>query len=308
MPTRSGCLLIGGNGFLGLALAKTLAKAGREVHILSRGAEPGHREGIDFHRGSQDADTVVAPLLEKCGTVVHLASTTTPGSSARKPRVDTEENVRPAARLAEIMSASPPNRMIFVSSGGAIYGNPSQLPVDESLAPQPLSYHAAGKLALESLFTAFAHASDVPLAILRPSNIYGPGQRLRYGFGLPRTLLERALHNRPVEMWGDGKTLRDYLYIDDAVAACLHLVDTSQATGPFNAGSGIGTSIADLIGIVGQVTGRNLDVIARPARSTDVRAIVLDSTSLRITTGWSPDTDLERGLQETWKWLREDAS
>jgi UDP-glucose 4-epimerase len=307
MPPRKGVLLIGGSGFLGLALAKALARAGREVHVLSRNTQPGKAKGIIFHRGSQDDPAIVPPLLKACGTVVHLASTTTPGSSARQPVLDAEENLLPAARLAELMSASPPVRLVFVSSGGAIYGNPSQLPVDESLAPRPLSYHAAGKVAMEALFTAFAHANDVTMAVLRPSNIYGPGQQLRTGFGLIRTLLYKAMTNTPVEIWGDGNAVRDHLFIDDAVAACMHLVKNAQATGAFNAGSGTGTSIVDLITLVRQITSHDLEVTQRPARSTDVRAIVLDSTRLQNVTGWYPNTDLEQGMRTTWEWMQEGA-
>jgi len=106
-------------------------------------------------------------------------------------------------------------------------------------------------------------------------------------------------------MWGDGAALRDYLYIDDAVAACVHLVDSAKAIGPFNAGNGLGTSIAELIALVGRVTGRELEVVQRPARGTDVRAIVLDSTRLQHATGWTPRTGLEEGLRRTWSWIQE---
>ncbi|HPQ23975.1 MAG TPA: NAD-dependent epimerase/dehydratase family protein, partial [Gammaproteobacteria bacterium] len=147
MSDRQGVLLIGGNGFLGAALARKLAAAGREVHVLSRHLEPGAREGIQFHRGGQDDVVVVSPLLRTCSTVVHLASTTTPGSSARNPVVDIQENLLPAARLLETMADMPPERLIFVSSGGAIYGNPDELPVSEADQPNPLSFHAAGKIA-----------------------------------------------------------------------------------------------------------------------------------------------------------------
>ena len=307
MSARERILLIGGNGFLGSALARSLARAGREVHVLSRSAEPGQRGGIAFHRSSQDDIAIVAPLLSECRTVIHLASTTTPGSSARNPRIDTEENLLPAARLVEAMSVLPPDRLIFVSSGGAVYGNPDRLPVDESCAPRPLSYHAAGKVALESLFATFAHANGVSLAIVRPSNIYGPGQPLRGGFGLVRTLLEKALRGEAVEMWGDGTAMRDYLFIDDVVEACIRLTDNPQATGVFNAGSGTGTSIRELITLVARVTGRAPEVIERPARGTDVRAIVLDCTRLRAATAWTPTVALEEGLQRTWTWVQDTA-
>ena len=305
MSARAGILLIGGNGFLGSALARALARAGREVHVLSRSAEAGQRDGIAFHRGSQDDIAIVAPLLKECRTVIHLASTTTPGSSARSPGIDTKENLLPATMLAKAMSVLPPDRLIFASSGGAVYGNPERLPVDESCAPRPLSYHAAGKVALEALFTAFAHANGVSLAILRPSNIYGPGQPLRGGFGLVRTLLDKALRGETVEMWGDGTAMRDYLFIDDVIEACTRLTDNPQATGVFNAGSGTGTSIKDLITLVAQVTGRAPNIVERPARGTDVRAIVLDSTQLREATDWTSLIGLEEGLRRTWTWLRE---
>ena len=307
MSSRDGILLIGGNGFLGSALARALAGAGNAVHVLSRSVEPGHRSGIAYHRGSQDDTAVVAALLSECCTVVHLASTTTPGSSARSPAIDTEENLLPATKLAEVMSVLPPDRLLFVSSGGAVYGNPDRLPVDESLAPGPLSYHAAGKVALEALFAAFAQANGVSLAILRPSNIYGPGQPLRSGFGLVRTLLDKALRAEPVEMWGDGSAVRDYLYIDDAVEACSRLIGNPQATGLFNAGSETGNSIRELITLVAQVTGRTSEVAQRPARGTDVRAIVLDCTRLRAATAWTPTVALQEGLEHTWTWARDSA-
>lgn len=303
MSARQGVLLVGGNGFLGRALAKALAADGHEVHILSRHAEPGSREGIAFHRGSQDDSTVVPALLRICDTVVHLASTTTPGSSARHPMVEAQENLLPAARLAELMTQTPPRRLLFVSSGGSIYGNPVRIPVDETEHAQPLSYHAAGKLSLESLFSVFAHANEASLAIARPSNLYGPGQTLRHGFGLIRTLMERALRDESVEVWGDGKALRDYLFIDDAVAGCLSLIVGASARGVFNVGSGRGTSIREMIELVETVTDRRLPIVNRHARGTDVRAIVLNSSLLTETTGWRAQTPLEAGLRKTWDWM-----
>lgn len=305
MTTRKGILLVGGGGFLGLALARVLVAAGREVHVVSRNVSPGKRDGVMFHRGGQDDAAVIVPLLQGCASVVHLASTTTPGSSARHPAVDVLENLLPAARFLEIIAGCPPERLVFVSSGGAIYGNPDRLPADESQLPSPLSNHAAGKLALESFFTSFAHAHRTSFAILRPSNLYGPGQPLRHGFGLVRTLLERVRRTEPVEVWGDGHAVRDYLYIEDAADACVRLLDVPDAKGVFNAGSGSGVSILELVRLVERVTARHVEVTFRPARGTDVRAIVLDATRLREATGWAPRVDLERGLHRTWQWLSE---
>jgi UDP-glucose 4-epimerase len=123
-----------------------------------------------------------------------------------------------------------------------------------------------------------------------------------------RTLLEKALRGEAVEMWGDGSAVRDYLNIDDVVEACTRLIDNAQASGLFNAGSGTGTSIKDLITLVAQVTGRAPRIIERPARGTDVRAIVLDCTRLHAATAWKPTVALQEGLERTWTWVKETAT
>lgn len=303
--TREGILLIGGTGFLGTALARNLAAAGREVHVLARGAEPGQRARVHYHRGAQDETLIVEPLLQICDTVVHLAAHSTPGSTSASLLSEVEQSLRPTARLLGIMESTPPARLLFISSGGSLYGNPQHLPVGEQHGTSPFSCHAAGKVSLEAFFTTFAHGHNVPLAILRPSNLYGPGQPLRAGFGIVRTLLEKARLGEPIEIRGDGSAVRDYLYIDDAVDACRRLIDTPQATGPYNAGSGSGASIATLIRLCIETTGRTIPVIHQSAPNTDVRAIVLDSTRLAAETGWNPSWSLEDGLRQTWSWLRD---
>ncbi len=302
MANRDGILLVGGNGFLGLALARALAVTGHQPHVVSRSSEPGRRDGITFHRGSQDDADVVSPLLRICGTLVHLASTTTPGLSAGRSSVDAIENLLPAARLLELLGAEVPDRLIFVSSGGAIYGNPERLPTDESHPPSPLSSHAAGKLALEAFFTSFAHNHRIPFTIVRPANLYGPGQTARPGFGLVRTLLDKARRGETLEVWGDGSAVRDYLFIDDAVDAFARLLAQPDLSGTFNIGSGIGTSISGLIKLVERITGREIGLAPMPPREVDVRAIVLNTARLRAATGWMPRTELKPGLQRTWEW------
>lgn len=303
--TRQGILLIGGTGFLGTALAHTLAAADREVHVLARNAEPGLRAGVHYHRGAQDEARIVTPLLRECRTVVHLAASSTPGTPTASLITEVEQSLLPTARLLDIMASAPPARLLFISSGGSLYGNPQHLPVGERHGASPISCHAAGKVSLEAFFTTFAHGCNTPLAILRPSNLYGPGQPLRTGFGIVRTLLEKVRLGEPIEIRGDGSAVRDYLYIDDAVDACHRLIDTPQAIGPYNAGSGSGVSIATLVRLCSEATGRTIPVIHQPAPNTDVRAIVLDSARLAAATGWSPLWSLEDGLRQTWNWLRD---
>lgn len=295
-------LLIGGGGFIGRALGRRLAASGCEVHALSRHVEPGRRGDVEFHRGSQAETAVVAPLLARCDSVVHLASTTTPGRSAHAPALEMRENLEPLADFLELLAAAAPRRILYLSSGGAIYGNPPFLPATEEHPVQPLSWHAAGKVAAEEFLRTHARQiSGTSLAILRPANVYGPGQPLQAGFGFVRTLMEKARSGEPVEIWGDGRQVRDFLYIDDLVDACLRLLDAPAVTGTFNAGSGAGTSLLELVRLVIQITGRAIPVLLRPGRDIDVAGIWLDCERLHAATGWRSTTPLEAGLARTWQ-------
>lgn len=299
-------LLVGGDGFIGRALGRRLAAEGREVHVLSRHTDSGAHDGVFFHRGCQADSTVIGPLLQCCDAVVHLAAATTPGHSAHSPLLDVVENLAPFAAFLEALAAAGSRRVIFLSSGGAIYGNPSHLPARENYPLLPLSYHAAGKAAAELLLGVFARqSSDTSLAIVRPSNVYGPGQPVQAGFGIVRTLLEKARCRAPVDIWGSGRQVRDFLYIDDLVDVCTTLLDKPSVRGTFNAGSGVGVSLLELIELVQKVTRQTLSIRLRPERGIDVEGIYLDCSQLREASGWTATTTLADGLERTWTWLQE---
>jgi UDP-glucose 4-epimerase len=301
MSSLSGILLVGGSGFIGRALAESLAAEGREVHVLSRKPAPGLPAGVQGHVGDQGDKALLHPLLARCAQVIHLASATTPGDTVWSPSAEAEASLLPALRFLECLQDFPESRVIFVSTGGALYGNTDG--ANETTIPAPGSYHGAGKVALEAFFSVLGQRrSSGGLSILRPSNIYGPGQGLRAGFGIIRTLLERARDAGKVTIWGDGSSVRDYLYIDDMAAACrLALVGPS---GVYNIGAGVGTSLNELIEQVQQITERKLLVERQPARASDVGRIVLDTARAREMLGWGPSVGLREGLRRTWSGLQ----
>lgn len=284
--TRDAILLFGGAGFIGSALAQRLNNEGREVHILGR------------HNADQ-----LEYLLPQCHTVVHLASATTPGSSANHPGLELN-NFVPTLHLLELMEYASESHLIFFSSGGTVYGNPDHLPIAENAPLVPLSYHGAGKAALEMLCQAF-RAKGHAVTILRPSNAYGPGQPLRSGFGLIRTMLEHARLGTTMDIWGDGESTRDFIFIDDIVEACSRLLPLQHDSTTYNLGSGIGHSINQVRHIVEQITGIELQTAYHPARGIDVRAVVQDISRLQVQLSWRPHISLEAGIQRTWEWLRE---
>lgn len=303
--TGSQVLLAGGGGFIGQALATRLAMAGHAVTILSRRAAALKLPGLTWRQGSLGDADLLQHLLPQCTAVVHLATTSTPGSYRDAPVREVDENLIPLLRLLEAMSGQPQIPLLYLSSGGAIYGNPHALPVSESHPLAPLSYHAAGKAAAEQFLGVFARAGHA-VTILRPSNAYGPGQPLRQGFGVLRALLEHIRRQTPMQIWGDGNSVRDYLYIDDLTRACLDVL-AQPAPGSFNLGSGVGHTLNELCDIARRVTGLNLEVHHRPARGTDVKAVVLDSTHFAAHYGWQPATSLEEGMARMWKWLQAQA-
>jgi UDP-glucose 4-epimerase len=271
--------------------------------VLARHATPGMHEGMVFHRGCQSDVAVVTPLFKRCDVVVHLAAATTPGRSARAPTLDAAENLVPLAGFLEALVAAGSRRIIFLSSGGAIYGNPLGLPVTEDHPAQPLSYHAAGKVAAEAFLGAFARQVKTSLTILRPSNVYGPGQPMQADFGIVRTLLEKARSGESLAIWGSGQQVRDFLYIDDLVEACARLIGMPSVSGTFNVGSGVGVSLLELVALARKITDRDISIQLHPERGIDVEGIYLDSRKLQGALGWQAATSLEDGMGKTWAWL-----
>ena len=301
----SNILLLGGGGFIGTALSRRLCENSFNVHVLSK--HPPIREvepNIIFHQGNLCDKEILVRVLPECKTIIHLASSTTPGSSSRQPALEADKNITPTLRFLDILQSYNNFHIIFVSSGGTLYGDPESTPVNESSPINPLSFHGAGKVAMETFLRTFSTFTKKNTTIVRPSNVYGPKQSLRSGFGVIRTMLEHVRCGTVMEIWGDGTSVRDFLYIDDMLSALIRLIDFPHDNNTYNIGSGIGYSLNQLKEIIETVCGKRLSAIYRPSRKTDVKTIVLDSSRLIKKTKWHPTVSLEQGIELTWKWLK----
>jgi UDP-glucose 4-epimerase len=298
--------LLGAGGFIGRHLARRLADDGREVIAATRRplafAHPRIRNAVS----AWDERGQFAEWIAGCGAVVHAASSSTPGSSAAQPQL--EGNLRTTLALVEALQDAPSPRLLYLSSGGTLYGE-RESPALEDDPLRPRSYHGAGKIAAESFIRAWAAQYAGTAAILRPSNVYGPGQPARSGFGIIPAAFDCALHGRPLTIWGDGATVRDYLYVDALLALCEAAVSRPLEAGAhaFNAGHGQGIAVADLLDLVEAVAGRPIERRHAQARRVDIRSVLVDNAAARAAFGWTPQVGLEDGLRRTWAWFRDQA-
>jgi UDP-glucose 4-epimerase len=296
-------LVLGGCGFIGTHIVDWLATAGHEVRVLSRRPETLRPPvpGVDYRLADCRDGEAVSAALASCDCVIHAFSATMPGNADADPATDVSANLLPLIDLLDRMGRAGVGRLIFLSSGGMVYGVPVSQPIKEQDPLQPIGSYGIVKVAMESYITLSARNRGLRAVILRPSNVYGKRQGRDGAQGLVNTLLRRALTQDQVEIWGDGSIIKDYLNVADLARLCLLAVE-SNVQGVFNAGSGTGWSVRQLIGLVQEVTGRQLDVAYGLSRSVDSPSTILDVTAARQAFGWAPAIGLREGLAETWDW------
>lgn len=293
----------GAGGFIGTHLLRSLAaRDAPTVAVSRRKFEP--PAAIEAHVGELRDTAQFRPFIARCRTVVHLASTSTPGSTAGDPLAELDANLRSTLALLHALQARPDVHLVYVSSGGNLY--PAQtVAATEALPTTPRSYHGAAKAAAEQFVMAWCAQFGARATILRPSNVYGPGQEERAGFAIIPTAMRCALRGDPLTIWGDGSAVRDYLYIDDFIALCLAVLDRPGPVGCriLNASSGRPTRLDDLLTEIEVVSGRPLRREYAAPRSVDASHVEIDSGAAARRHGWSASVDLHEGLSRTWAWL-----
>ncbi len=297
-------LVLGAGGFVGQHLVRALALRGDKVIAASR--RPVHFElaSVQSIVGELSEPADFMPLIARSRAVVHLASRSTPGSSAGNVMAELQNNLRPTLALLQALQDKPETNLLYLSSGGSLYGT-TDAAAAETAQVLPRSYHGAAKIAAEHFISAWCLQFGSAATIVRPSNIYGPGQTERTGFGIIPTVLGKTLHGEPVTVWGDGSAVRDYLYIDDFVALCTSILAAPMPAGSctLNAASGIGVSLRELLAAIESVTGKPLQRSHDASRAVDATRVVMDATLANRRYGWTPTTSLQEGLRQTWDWF-----
>lgn len=295
-------LVVGGNGFIGSSLVQALRVRGLDVAVLDPGQPRKDLDwsGIGFIAGSLADAAVTVKALAGVDVVFHLAGTTVPGTSNLDPIADVQENLVSTLGLLGAMRAVGVRRIVYFSSGGTVYGNPSMSPVPESHPLQPISSYGVVKVAIENYLRMYQQLGYIDPVVLRPSNPYGPRQSTAGVQGAVAAFLGAAARGEPVRIWGDGDVVRDYLYIDDLVELAA-TAGLSNEMGVFNVGSGEGYSLNALCAVISDVVGRPLAIEYLPGRAFDVRRVVLDVSAAYRVFGWSSRYSLRDGLLATWQ-------
>ena len=297
-------LILGGGGFIGTNLAAGLLAAGHGVTVFERPGMKVHSgaaqlDGIGWVEGEFTDAAAVAAALAGHAYVYHLVSTTLPGPSNAAPLFDVHTNVEGSIALLDAARAADVRRIVFLSSGGTVYGIPKTLPIGEEHSLNPVCSYGVTKIAVEKYLHLYHYLYGLPYTVFRLSNPFGPHQRPNTGQGVIATFLDHALRSQPLEIWGDGSVVRDYIYVADAVEAMVRVLDYDGPERVFNLGSGEGHSLNDLVERIAGALGRHPEVNYRPGRAYDVPANYLDIGRVRRALDWSPRHTLADGLALT---------
>lgn len=296
-------LILGGAGFIGASLVrKYLGDKGWRVVVLEPEAADLSRlepfaGRLELVRGTLDDTALIADVIDRYGVdvAVHLVSTLIPGSSLDHFLKETERVINPSASLFRLC-AEKKVKLVFFSSGGTVYGNNGGRPHREDDTRKPVSYYGLSKSIIEDLVYFEHRRSGLDYLIVRPSNAYGPGQSPDGQQGLIAVATGKALRGEALQIWGDGKAVRDYIYVDDLADAVFRLIGSGLSCETVNVGSGKGYQVNDVLSILGSHLDRPLKVEYVGKRNVDVDSIVLDCTKIGSLIDFRP-MGLEEGIK-----------
>lgn len=299
-------LITGGAGFIGVHLADHLTQSGGYDVTVFDNESLGNRLNIDndhvrFVAGDLRSRSDLRSALDGQDAVVHLAADTRVMDSIENPAHNFENNVIGTFNLLEECRDLGVSRIVAASTGGAIVGDVPP-PVHERMAAQPTSPYGASKLMLEGYLSAYSGAYGMRGCALRFSNIYGP--RSFHKGSVVAHFFKRILAGEPLVVYGDGTQARDFLYVGDLVEGIRVAVD-GDAVGAFQLGSGKPTTVNELLELMGDATGRDLDVQYADFRAGEVVQTWCEIDKAREGFGFNPTTSLDEGIRRTWAWFRD---
>ncbi len=299
-------LVTGGAGFVGSHIVDKLSPENKVTVLdnLSSGSLSNlekSKDRITFVKGDTLDKELLRNMVGEVEYIFHLAANVGNIKSIEDPYLDMDVNIKGMLNLLEACWNSNIKKLVY-SSSGAIFGEARYLPVDEEHPLNPESPYAVSKLAAEKYCFAYWKVHGVPTVSLRYFNIYGPRQGRSEYANVISIFINRIKEGKPLTVFGDGKQTRDFIFVEDVVAANLLAATQPAAVGEiFNIGTGIGSSLEELIGILDQVSGKENPVIHADPRAGEVIHSRANIGKARKMLGYSPKTTFKEGLPLTWK-------
>ncbi len=299
-------LIIGGTGFIGSQLVNELHKKGHQIRVLSRNGtrKNVHYKQVEYIKGSVEDKQIISSVINDIDYVYYFATTTNPKQSEEDLITDLSSNLIPIVNVLYQCVNKGIKKFIFCSSGGTVYGNQNKIPINEKSLCNPISSYGLVKLSIENYIKYFNHKYNLNYEILRLSNPYGANQLTDGTFGIIPTYINAILSDKLISVYGDGEIVRDYIYIDDFITLNLKLLTTKTKNNIINVGTGIGTSIKQLIHKIETISGKKANVQYLPKRNFDVSVNCLEIQKVQKIYDWKPKISLDEGIKKTLEQIK----
>lgn len=301
-------LVTGGAGFIGSHVVDLLLEAGHEVVVVDN-LTTGRKRNLNPKAKFYQVD-IRSPELEQVfeaerpEVVDHHAAQMDVRRSVADPIYDADINVLGGLKVLNAAVKYGVRKVIHISSGGAVYGEPVYLPCDEKHPVQPLCPYGATKYMLELYLYMYKQMYGLDYSIIRYPNVYGPRQDPAGEAGVIAIFTGRMLKNQPVTIYGSGEQVRDYVFVKDCARANLMLLENGSGR-VYNLGFGIGTTVNQVFAGLKAVTGYPLEANYAPARAGETFRIYLDASRAKQDLGWEPTVPLQEGLRQTVEYFRQ---
>jgi len=301
-------LITGGAGFIGSNVVDALVEKGHKAVVVDD-LSTGKKENLNpnaqfFNIDLRDKDALEEVFQNiRPEVIYHIAAQIDVRKSVADPAFDASVNIIGSINLFELAVKYNVRRIIFSSTGGALYGEPKNLPADENTLVAPLAPYGVSKYCTEQYLNYFKRMYGIEKVILRYANIYGPRQDPLGEAGVIAIFTGRILNGEEPIIYGDGNQTRDYVYVEDIVRTNLLAMDGKQ--GIYNIGTSIETSVNELAKMFSTILNKDIKPVYEPPRKGEVQRIALDGTKANKELGFRPQFSLEEGLRKTIKWYEE---
>ncbi len=297
-------LVLGGCGFIGSHIVDELIISGYDVSVIDHSEEKFRAPlpAVKYYYEDILSIAKLSEVISAADVIIHSVSSTNPASSNANPQADIATNLTGMVQLLECMRQYHKSRIIFLSSGGTVYGVPKVLPIPEDHPMDPQCSYAVVKLAMEHYLNVFSNLYGFQTTIIRPANPYGPRQWYLGSQGVIANFTAKAIQNQPLTLWGTGQEIRDFFHVTDLAKVCLRFIESNQ-TGIYNIGSGQGHAIHEIIDTLEHLHGSKLQINQLEKRDFDIPKVVLDTQKIQHVLNWSPEIPLLEGMNDYYKWL-----